>query len=109
MPHILKENNQPSVSTLEIKLEKVQKKNNDAMGPLSKLWHALGKANTAPDCEVDLTIEDLLYLVQQIALLVGQTNNIIPYHRPLSTLAGAIKSSSQAKSTIKDKSTRSNN
>ena len=37
-------------------------------------------------------------------LLVGQTNNNISYHRQLSALAGAVKSSSQAKSMIKGKS-----
>ena len=51
-----------------------------------------------PDYEADLTIEDLLNLVQQTVLLVGQTNNTVSYHRWLSALAGAMKSSSQAKS-----------
>ena len=37
-------------------------------------------------------------------LLAGQTNNTISYNRRLSTLAGAMKSSNQAKSMIKDKS-----
>ena len=42
------------------------------MGPLSKVWHALESATTAID-ETDLTIEDLLNLVQQcFLLLVGQ-------------------------------------
>ena len=50
------------------------------MGPLSKVWHALESATTAPDDEADLTIEDLLNLVQQTLLLVGQTNNTISYH-----------------------------
>ena len=38
-------------------------------------------------------------------LLVGQTNNTISYHSRLSALVGAMKSFSQAKSMIKDKST----
>ena len=43
------------------------------MGPLSKVWHALESATTALDDETDLTIEDLLNLVQQcFLLLVGQ-------------------------------------
>ena len=67
------------------------------MGPLSKLWHALESATTAPDDEVDLTIEGFLNLVQQTVLLVGQTNNTISHHRRLSALTGAMKSSSQAK------------
>ena len=74
------------------------------MGPLSKVWHALESGTTAPDDEVALTIEDLLNLVQQTVLLVGQTNDTISYHRRLSALAGAMKSSSQAKSMIKHKS-----
>ena len=74
------------------------------MRPLSELWHALESATTAPDDEADLAIEDLLNLVQQTVLLVGQNNNTT-YHRRLSALAGAMKSSSQTKSMIKDKST----
>ena len=69
-----------------------------------KVWHALESATAAPDDEADLPIEDLLSLLQQTELLVGQTNNAIPYHRRLSALTGAIKSSSQTKSMIKDKS-----
>ena len=38
-------------------------------------------------------------------LLLGQTNNTISYHRRFSALAGATKSSSLAKSMIKDKNT----
>ena len=105
MSHLLKENNQKSVCALDATLKKIQKKNTDAMGPLSKLWHALESATTSPDNEADLTIEDLLNLVQETVLLVGQTNNTISHHRGLSMLAGAMKSSSQEKSKIKDKST----
>ena len=39
------------------------KKNTDVMGPLSKIWHSLDSAASAPDDEPDLTIEDLLNLV----------------------------------------------
>ena len=66
--------------------------------PEEKYWchgTSIKNATTAPDDEVDLTIEDLLNLVQQTVLLVGQTNNTISYHRRLSALAGAMKSSSQ--------------
>ena len=59
-------------------LEKIQEKNIDIMGPLSKVWHVLESATTAPDDEADLIIEDLLNLVQQTVLLVRKT--IIPYH-----------------------------
>ena len=61
MSHLLKENNQTSVCTLDLTLEKIQKKDIDAMAPLSKVWHALESATTAPDDEADLTIEDLLF------------------------------------------------
>ena len=101
--HLLKENKQTSVCTLDTRLEKTQK-NIDVMGPLSKVWHTLENFTTAPDHEADLTTEDLLHLVQQPVLLVGQTNNTMSYHRRLSTLAGTMKSSSQTKSMIKDKS-----
>ena len=72
-------------------------------GTSVKVWHALESATAAPDDEADLPIEDLLNLLQQTVLLVGQTNNAISYRR-LSALAGAIKISSQTKSMIKDKS-----
>ena len=101
--HLLKENNQASLCALDTTLEKIQKKNTDVMGPLSKVWHALESSTTAPDDEADLTIQDWLNLVLQTVLLVGQTNNTI-YHRRLSAPPGAMKSSSQAKSMIKDKS-----
>ena len=74
------------------------------MEPLSKTWHALESTTTALDDEADLTIQDLLNLVQQTVLLVGQTNNTISYYRQLGALVGVMKSSSQAKSLIKDKS-----
>ena len=73
------------------------------MGPVSKVWQALESSTTAPDNEADLTSEDLLNLVQQTVLVAGQTNKTISYHRRLSALAGAMKSSSQAKSMTKDK------
>ena len=104
MSHLLKENNQASLCALDTTLEKIQKKNTDIMGPLSKVWHALESSTTAPDDEADLTIQDWLNLVLQTVLLVGQTNNTISYHRRLSALPGAMKCSSQAKSVIKDKS-----
>ena len=66
--------------------------------------YALESATTAPDDEADLTLEEVINLVQQTVLLVGQTNNTISYHRRLSAMAGAMKSSNQAKSVIKDKS-----
>ena len=94
MSHLLKENNQTSVCTLETTLEKIQKKNIDLTGPLSELWHAFERATTSPDDEVDITNEDLLNLVLQTALLVRQPTNTISYHRRLSVLAGAMKSSS---------------
>ena len=47
--------------------EEIQR-NIDVIGPLSKLWHALESATTAPDDEVDLT--NLLNLVQNTMLLV---------------------------------------
>ena len=71
---------------------------------MSKVLHALECATTAPDGEADLTIEDLLNLVQQTVLLVGQANNTISCHWRLSALAGTMKSPSKAKSMIKDKS-----
>ena len=104
MSHLLKENNQTSVCPLDTILDKIQRKSNDIMGPLSKVWHALESAATAPDHEADLIIEGLLNLVQQTVFLVRPTNNTISYHRRLSALAGAMKSSSRAKSMIKDES-----
>ena len=67
MSHLLKENNQTTVCALDTTLEKIQKKNTDVIGPLSKVWHTLESATTTPDDEADLTIEDLLNLVQHSA------------------------------------------
>lgn len=56
-------------------ISKNQKRNIDVIGPLSWLRYSLESASTAPDDKTDLTIEDLLNSLQQIVLLVGQTNN----------------------------------
>ena len=74
MSHLLKENNQTLVGVLDATLEKVQRKSIDVMGPLSRVWHALESTTAAPDAEANLTIEDLLNLVQQIVFLVSWTN-----------------------------------
>ena len=64
MHNPLKENNQTLVCVLDTIFKKIQKKNTDFMGPLSKLWHALKIAVSAPNDETDFTITDLLNLVQ---------------------------------------------
>ena len=58
---------------------------------------------STPDYET-FAIENLLNLVHQAILLVGQTNNIISYHKWLSAPAGALKNSSRANPMIKDES-----
>ena len=72
------------------------------MGPLCKLWESLETANKEQDSSV--SFNDLMKFVTQSIILVGQTNIVLSYHRRLSALDGVIKSTTQAKSMLKDKS-----
>lgn len=52
-------------------LEKVQKKNVDVMGLLSKLWRVIDSAASTSDDKTDYAIKALLNLIQQTVLLIG--------------------------------------
>ena len=73
------------------------------MGPLSKLWNILERAKVAEKDAVQISINDLLYYVEQSVLLLEQSSNAITYHRRLNVLGSVMNSQYQVKSMLKEK------
>ena len=74
-------------------LRKCRKKYITVAGPLSKLWYALERPVVAAQDESELTVRELLNLVQQIVLFIGQANDSILYHRRLNSPTWVMKNS----------------
>ena len=72
------------------------------MGPLSKLCNILEEAKGAEGDAVEISINDLLYYVEQTVLLLRQSSNAITYHRRLNMLGGCYEFPTSGK-TIKGK------
>ena len=73
------------------------------MGPLSKLWLALEEAKSSDGQEAPLSINDILFYVEQTVLLVGQSHNTLSYHRRLNVLSNVMGELIPAKSMLRDK------
>ena len=73
------------------------------MDHLSKLWNILEGAKGAEENAVQISINDLLYYVEQTALLVGQSSNAITYHRMLNVSGSVVNSQYQVKSMLNEK------
>ena len=56
------------------------------MGPIAKLWKILEGAKQAEDEAVQTSVNELLFFVEQIVLLLGKSSNAITYHRRLNVL-----------------------
>ena len=82
---------------------KLQQKTADVMDSLSKLWNILEGAKEAEEDAVQISINDLLYYVEQTVLLLGQSSNAITYHRKLNFLGSVMKSQYQVKSILREK------
>ena len=67
------------------------------MGPLAKLWKVLEDAKQAEDEPVHISVNELLFHVEQIILLLGQSSNAITYNRILNLLGCIINSQYQVK------------
>ena len=100
---ILKEKRKTNKQNIENVLEKLQRKTVDVMNHLSKLWNILEGAKGAEENAVQISINDLLYYVEQTALLVGQSSNAITYHRMLNVSGSVVNSQYQVKSMLKEK------
>ena len=107
---LLKDKRKNIELTFDTKLEKVQNKTNDIMGPLAKLWQSVDRYNAYqndPDKEEkeeppQLDIVEALALLEQTVLLVGQCHNSISYERRKNVL-GALMSSTQVSTMLKEK------
>ena len=100
---ILKEKRKTNKQNIENVLEKLQRKTVDVMGPLSKLLNILEGAKGAEEDAVQISINDLLHYVEQTVLLLGQSSNVITYHRRLNVLMSVMNSQYQVKSMLKEK------
>ena len=100
---ISKEKRKTNEKNIENVLEKLQRKNFDAMGPLPKLWNILQGAKGAEEDAVQISINDLLHYVKQTVLLLGQISNAITYHRRLNVLGRVMNCQYQVKSVLKEK------
>ena len=89
---LLKEKKKTNERNLENIFEKLQNKTRGVTGPLAKLWKILGDTKQAEDDAVQISVNELLFYVEPIVLLLGQSSNVITYHRRLNVL-GCIMNS----------------
>ena len=68
---LLKENKKTNEQNLENIFEKLQNKTRDVMGPQAKLLKILEDAKQAQDEAVHISVNELLFYVEQIVLLLG--------------------------------------
>ena len=73
------------------------------MGPLAKLWKVLEDAKQVEDEPVHISVNELLFHVEQIILLLGQSSNAITYNRILNVLGCIMNSQYQVKTMLKEK------
>ena len=74
------------------------------MGPLAKLWKILEDAKQAEDEAVSISVNELIFYIEQIVLLLGQSSNAITYYRRLKVLGYIMNSQYQVKTMLKEKS-----
>ena len=67
------------------------------------LWKILEDAKQAEDEAVHISVTELLFYVEQIILLLGQSSNAITYHRRLNVLRCIMNSQYQVKTMLKEK------
>ena len=100
---LLKEKRKTNEQNLENIFEKLQNKTRDVMGPLAKLWKMLEDAKQTEDEAVQISVNELLFYVEQIVLLLGQSSNAIAHHRRLNVLGCIMNSQYQVKTMLKEK------
>ena len=88
---------------LENIFEKLQNKATDVMGLIAKLWKVLEDAKQAEDEAVQTSVNELLFYVEQIVLLLGKSSNAITYHRRFNVLGCIMNSQYQVKTMLKEK------
>ena len=75
----------------------IQKKMTQIMGPLAKIWMAIDGARKWQEQNNDFTVIDMLKLVEQTVILVGQANATCLYERRLNFLSKIMKGVKKAK------------
>ena len=98
----LKDRNQKSTLFLDNIYERLQKKNSEVMGPLSKVWWAIDQAKSSKDDNVLMPVSDLLLYLEQSVLLIGQQSNLITYHRRMNVMNN-LMNPAEVKSMLKEK------
>ncbi|XP_078320246.1 uncharacterized protein LOC111103749 [Crassostrea virginica] len=79
----------------------IQKKITQIMGPLVKVWSAIDGARKGQEENNEFSIMDMLKLVEQVVVLVGQANATCLYERRLNFLAKIMKGVKKAKEQLK--------
>ena len=101
---ILKDKHKPRDLDLDITFEKVQTRNINVMGPLSKLYWMLKKASSSEEEEVSLDLDQIKEYVEQSICLLGQSTNALTYQRRFHILTALNCSPQQAKEMLREKS-----
>lgn len=79
----------------------IQKKIAQIMGPLAKIWQAVDGARKGQEENSEFTVLDMLKLVEQTVVLVGQANATCLYERRVNFLAKIMKGVKKAKEHLK--------
>lgn len=80
-------------------LKFIQKKVALIMGPLFKMWQEIDGANHGKETS-EMSITDVLNLIERTVLLVGQVNVACLYERRINFMAKILKGMKQAKQTL---------
>ena len=102
---LLKVERKTNEQNLENVFEKSQNKMKDVMGPLRKLWKILEDVKQEEDNAVQISVTEMLFYVEQIVLLLGQSSNTITRPRRLNVVAYIMNSQYQVKTMLKEKVT----
>ena len=102
---LLKVERKTNEQNLENVFEKSQNKMRDVMGPLRKLWKILEDVKQEEDNAVQISVTEMLFYVEQIVLLLGQSSNTITRPRRLNVVAYIMNSQYQVKTMLKEKVT----
>lgn len=104
---LMKERKKYTELALEATLEKVQNKNLDVMGPLTRLWLAVEKVNNHKEGESDdpppqLLVHEAQQLIEQTVLMLGQSHNFLLCERRKNVMS-CVMTANAVSSTLKDK------
>ena len=73
------------------------------LGPLTKVWDCLDRANNCSEEEVCINLPDITADLEKAILLLGQASHTIAYQRRLYILSAISKDAREAKQQLKEK------